>query len=294
MVRAGPHVDRDQRPEVHDRQAVGVDRALGLLGDEVVHHRQVAHGQQECHRVVPVPPLRHRIHGAGVERVGLEQPGRHGQVVDDVQHAHADDVGAVEPVGDIDVLDPALGDGAEEQPAVRHPDDRDQDVDRPFQLGVFLALGDAQRQGDHRADHGQLPAPEDEAGEPVRQQAYMAGALDHVQAGRKQHRAAEGEDHPVGVQRTQPAVAEPRRVEVERRPVQLGGDEHADRHAHDAPEHCRHHELVNHLVVVVAARSGSLGHAGSARPCHGIVMHSHEWTFICVSTYFPECKLSGT
>ncbi len=50
--------------------------------------------------------------------------------------------------GHVDVLDLALGDGAEEHHGIGHPDQRDQDVDRPLQLGVLLGGGVAQRQGD--------------------------------------------------------------------------------------------------------------------------------------------------
>ncbi len=42
VVRAGPDVQGDQRPEVDDGQAVGIDRTLGLLGHEVVHHAEEA------------------------------------------------------------------------------------------------------------------------------------------------------------------------------------------------------------------------------------------------------------
>ncbi len=249
VVRAGPHVDGDQRPEVHDRQAVGVDRASGLLRHEVVHHPEEAGGQEEAHRVVAVPPLHHRVDGAAVDRVGVQQAAGQGQAVDDVQQRHGDDVGAEEPVGHVDVLDRALGDGAEEQHGVGHPDHRDQHVDRPDQLGVFLALGQAQRQRHRRGHDDQLPAPEHERRQLVRDQPNVAGPLHHVQAGGEQGAAAEREDHRVGVQRAQPAVAQPGQVEIQGRPVQLRGDQHPHQHPHDAPDHGHHRELAHHLVV---------------------------------------------
>jgi hypothetical protein len=194
--------------------------------------------------------------------------GRDGQVVDDVQQRDGDDVGAVEPVGHVDVLDLALGDGAEEQHRVGHPDHRDQDVDRPFQLGVFLALGDAQRQRDGGGHDDQLPAPEHERGQLVRDQPHVAGALHHVQAGGEQRAAAEREDHRVGVQRAQAAVAQPRdALEIQGRPVQLGGDDHADQHAHDAPDHGHHRELAHHLVVVCPKHRCEAIALGEARVC---------------------------
>jgi hypothetical protein len=73
VVRACPHVDRDQRPEVHDRQAIRVDRPTRLLRHEVVHHAEEGCRQEKADGVVAVPPLHHRIDDAGVGRVALGQ-----------------------------------------------------------------------------------------------------------------------------------------------------------------------------------------------------------------------------
>ena len=75
VVRAGPDVDEDQRPEVDDAQAVGIDRPLGRLGQVVIHHAQERRGEEEAHRVVPVPPLHEGVLHAGIDRdPGLAQP----------------------------------------------------------------------------------------------------------------------------------------------------------------------------------------------------------------------------
>ena len=123
MMRAGPDIEEDQRPEVDDRQPVGIDRPLGLLGHEVVHHAEEAGGEEEADRVVAVPPLGQRILDAGEERVALraEERDRHRQIVDDVQHRDGDDEGEVEPVGDVDVRLVALGERAEEDRGDRPP-----------------------------------------------------------------------------------------------------------------------------------------------------------------------------
>ena len=81
------------------------------------------------------------------------------------------------------------------------------------------------------------------------EQPDLAGALDDVVRRREQRAAAEREDHRVRVQRPQPAVGQPRDVEVELGPQQLGGDDHADQHAHDAPDDRHDGELAHHLVV---------------------------------------------
>ena len=71
VVRTRPHVDGDERPEVHDGQAVRIDRSTRLLRHEVVHHPEEAGGQEKADRIVSVPPLHHRIDGAGVDGIGL-------------------------------------------------------------------------------------------------------------------------------------------------------------------------------------------------------------------------------
>ncbi len=250
VVRAGPDVHRDQRPEVDDGQAVGVDRTLGLLGHEVVHHAEEAGGEEEAHGVVPVPPLDHGVGGAGVQRVGLGEGHRQLEVVHHVEHGDGEDEPAEEPVAHIDVLDLALDQGAEEHHRVGDPDHRDQDIDRPLQLGVLLGRGVAQRQADGGQQDHQLPAPEGEGGEGVGEQSHLAGALHRVVAGGEQCATAEGENHRVGVQRAQAAEARPRQAEVQVGPYQLGGDQDTDGHADDAPDHGHDGELADHLVVI--------------------------------------------
>ncbi len=250
MVRTGPDVDGDQCPEVHDGQAIGVDRTASLLRHEVVHHPQEAGGQEEAHRVVAVPPLDHGVSGARVEGVGLGQGDRDFQVVDDVQNGHGQDEPAEEPVAHVDVLGAALHHGAEEHQGVGHPDNGDEQVDRPFQLGVFLRAGPAHRQADRGEHDHQLPTPEGEGREAIGHQAGLASTLDGVVRGREQRAATEGEDHRVGVQRAQAAKAGPGKVEIELRPGQLSGNENAEPHPDDSPDHRHDGELADHLVVV--------------------------------------------
>ncbi len=241
---------------MHDRQSVGIDRLADLLGHVVVHDAQEASGEKEADCVVAVPPLDHGIDRAGVDVICLEQIDRQRQIVDDMQQGDRDDERPEEPVGDVDVGDPADADGAEEQHRVGHPDHGDQQIDRPFQLGVFLALGQSGRQRHGSQYDHCLPTPEHEARQAIGDQSNVAGALDHIEAGREQRTAAEGEDHRIGVQRSQAAVAQPRDVEVERGPVKLRRDDDADQHADDAPDQGHHGELPDHFVVVRCCRLG--------------------------------------
>ncbi len=199
MVGAGPHVHGDQRPEMHDRQPVGVDRALRLHRHVVIHHAEEAGGQEKAHRVMAVPPLHHGVDGAAVGGIGFGQRHRDGGAVDDMQQRDGDDEGAVEPVGHVNMTGAPPGDGGEEHHRVGHPHHRQEDVDGPFQLGVFLGAGEAQRQSDRRQHDHRLVAPEHKGGQAGKGEPGFTGALHHVQRGADQRAAAEGEDHRIGV-----------------------------------------------------------------------------------------------
>ncbi|MPM57082.1 hypothetical protein SDC9_103900 [bioreactor metagenome] len=149
-----------------------------------------------------IPPLHHGVLHAGVGRVALHPAGRNGSTVDQVQHGHREDERTVEPVGHVDVLDLADADRAEEHDGIGHPDQRDQDVDGPLQLGIFLAGGVAQRQRDGCSQDDQLPAPECEGGKRCAEQTRLTGALDYVVARGEQAATTERENHRVGVQRS--------------------------------------------------------------------------------------------
>ena len=143
VVRTRPDIEKDQRPEMDDRQFVAIDRAARLFRHKVIHHAQKPGGQEETHRVVPVPPLRHRILHACKDLHRFRAPDRHGdgKVVDHMQHRHSDDEGQKEPVGDIDMALAPLQNRAKEHGEVSQPNDGQPDVDVPFRLGIFLGLG---------------------------------------------------------------------------------------------------------------------------------------------------------
>ncbi len=87
MMRAGPDIDEDQRPEVNDGKAVGKDRAVRRLGQIIIHQPEVGRGEEEGDGVVAVPPLHERILHAGVDRVAFPHRHRDFQAVDNVQTA---------------------------------------------------------------------------------------------------------------------------------------------------------------------------------------------------------------
>ena len=79
MVRTRPDIQEDQRPEMDDRQAVGVNRTPRLLGHEIVHHAQKARRQEEADRVMPIPPFDHGALYPPKDRIalGTEEGNRH-------------------------------------------------------------------------------------------------------------------------------------------------------------------------------------------------------------------------
>jgi 23S rRNA (cytosine1962-C5)-methyltransferase len=239
VVGPGPDVEEYERPEVNDRQAVRVYRPLHALRDEVVHDAEEAGGEEETDGVVAVPPLRHGILNAREQDVALraEHGHRQGQIVDDVQHRDGDDEGEVEPVRDVDVRLFAFPDRAEVDQQVRDPDDCQEKIGVPLGLRILLALRDAEQVAGAGHDDEDVVAPHDEPRRPAAGEARVARALHHVERGREQHVAAEGEDHRRRVQRAKPAEARPGHIEVQRRKGQLPSDHDADEKAGDAPEY---------------------------------------------------------
>ena len=80
-------------------------------------------------------------------------------------------------------------------------------------------------------------------------QGHMASALHGKVRGGKQCATAKGENHCIGMQRTQTPEVEIR-PEVKIRPNKLGSDDDTDQHAHNAPDNGHDGKLPHHLVIV--------------------------------------------
>ena len=250
VVRAGPDVDEDQAPEMNDREPVAEHRPVGGFGQEVIHQPEVRRGEEEGDGVMAIPPLDEGILHAGIDRVALESAGRHFQRVEDVQHGDGDRGGDVEPDGHVHVLFAALEDRAEQVDRERHPNDGDGDVDGPLQFGVFLAGGQAERQGDRRRNDDRLPPPEIEPAQGVAEHARLAEPLQRIINAAEHAVADEGEDHGVGVQRADAAEGGEGRVQVQLRPEQLAGGQQAGGGADQAPDRGGDGEGPDDVVVV--------------------------------------------
>jgi 23S rRNA (cytosine1962-C5)-methyltransferase len=128
--------------------------------------------------------------------------------------------------------------------------DRDQQIDGPLELGVFFGLSNTQWQRNCREYNDQLPSPESECSELVECQSHMTRSLHNVVRGREQCGTAKREYNGIGVQRPQAAVCQERQIEIELRPDQLRGDDYADKHADNAPDHDHDRKLAHYLVVI--------------------------------------------
>ena len=261
MVRAGPDVDENEGPEMHDRQPVAVHRAFRRLRQEVVHDAEDRRGEEERHGVVSVPPLDQRVLHAAEHRVAVQQAGRDREVVDDVEHRNGHDGRDVEPDRDVERGFAAAGERPEEVHREDDPDEHHHQVDGPDQLGVFLAAGETEREGDRGADDDELPAPEVQRGEEVTCEAGFDQPLGGVIDAGEHHVADEGEDDGVGVQRAQTAERQPRRGEVQLPEVELGRDEDAHQHPDRAPDDGGEEELADDAVVIFD-RDFLAGHGG--------------------------------
>ncbi len=250
VVGAGPDVDEDQGPEVDDRQLIGKDRAVSGLGQIVIHQAKIGGGQEESHGIMPVPPLDEGILYAGEQRVALPKGHRKFQVVADVKHRNGHPGGNVEPDGHIQVLLPPLQNGAEHVDPKGDPYQRDGNVDGPFQLGVLMRTGDAQRKRNGRRQNDGLPAPEVELVQKIAVHARFQKALQRVIDSHENSIAHKCEDRCIGVQRADAAKGGLRYSQVECRVYQLQGCDQAHKNAYRTENDRRIREFPDDGIVV--------------------------------------------
>ena len=250
VVRPGPDVDEDQRPEVHDRQAIGIHRPLRRLRHEIIHDAQNRRRQEEGHRVVAVPPLHQRVLHPGENPIAVQRARRNRQVVHDVEHRHRDDGRDVEPQRHVEARLVALGQRPEKVDGKDHPDHRHQDIDRPDQLRVLLAARQPQRQGHRRQHDDDLPAPEMQPAQEIARRRHLAQPLRRVVNPREHHVPDEREDRRVRVQRAQPPEGQEFQPGVQLPVPQLPGDEDPGQQADRPPDHGGPEEVADRFVLV--------------------------------------------
>ena len=159
-MRPSPYIDEDQTPKVHNGQAIRKYRSFRGFWQKVVHDSKERSGQKECDRVVAVPPLHERVLAAGINGVTAVPIRWHGEIVEDVQHGDGNDRGDIKPNRHIQVSLAAYGNGAKEIHREDNPNQDHCDVNWPFKLRVFLALGKSKRQADGGGHNDELPTPE--------------------------------------------------------------------------------------------------------------------------------------
>ena len=239
VVRTGPDVEKDQRPEVDDREPIAVHRALRPLRDEVVHNGEEAGGQEEADGVMSVPPLHHGVLDTGPDDVGLRREQRHRNrgVVAEMQDSDGEDEGEIEPIGDVNVRLGAPDDCSEEDQQVGDPDHGQPKVGVPFGLGIFLRLCDTEQIAGASDEDEEVVAEHDEPGCEVAGEPGAAGPLHHVERRRNQHVAAESEDDGRRVQRPDTTKRRPRQIEVQDREGKFQRRPEAHRESCDTPDH---------------------------------------------------------
>ena len=201
MVWPGPDVDKHQRPKVDHREPVGINRTVRRFRHKIIHNAQNRSGQEECHGIVPIPPLHERVLHSAKQRITVEQTRRDGDVVNDVEHRHRDDRRDVEPDPDVERGLTTTRQRPKKVHRENHPDQRDRNIDWPDQLGVFLAAGKSERKRDGGRDDNRLPAPKMELGKKIACEPRLHQALRRIVDAGEHHIAHKGKDHGVGVQR---------------------------------------------------------------------------------------------
>ncbi len=246
VVRSGPDIQEDQRPEVYDRQAIGIDRAARLFGHEIIHHPQKACCQEKPDRIVTIPPLGQGILNPGKGGIAFRSHERdwYRQVVHNMQHRHGDNERQIEPVGDIDMGFTPGHDCPQENHQIRDPDNCQQQIDIPFRFGIFARLGNPDDIAGRRQDDKKLITPEHEPGEVAPKQLLPRRALDHPETGADQGIPTKGKNHCRRVQGAQPPKIQIG-FNIQVRPSQLGGDHNTNQKTNNAPEQCRNDTIAD-------------------------------------------------
>ena len=159
-MRPRPDVDEYERPKVNNAQAVAVNRALRRFRQKVIHDAEDRRREEERDGVMPVPPLHKRILNAAEDRIAVCPTCRDREMIDDVEHRHGDDRRDVKPDRHVEARLVAASERPEEVDREDHPDERDGDINRPDQFGVFLPACQPEWERDCSRDNDELPAPE--------------------------------------------------------------------------------------------------------------------------------------
>ena len=146
MVRPGPDINENQGPEVQNGELVGIHGPVSHLRQKIIHHAQVGCSQEKRHRIVAIPPLHQGVLHPGIKRVAFEETHGNRHRVDDVQHGHRHERSDVKPDSDVEVPLAPFDDRTEHIDPKHHPDQRDGNVNRPFEFGVFFGGRNAEWQ----------------------------------------------------------------------------------------------------------------------------------------------------
>ncbi len=159
MMGTCPDIDKDERPEMDDRKAIAVDRAIRGFGKIVIHQSEKRRGKKEGDSVMAVPPLNQRILNASINRIAFQKADRNFNRIHDVKNRDGDNRGDVEPNGNIEMTFTTTKNSSEKIDGKDDPDDGNRNIDRPFKLGIFFSHRISERKSKRGRNDDQLPSP---------------------------------------------------------------------------------------------------------------------------------------
>ena len=116
-----------------------------------------------------------------------------------MKHRHGNESGNVKPNGHVHVPLPPFEYGTHHVDAKHHPNERDGNVNGPFQLGILLRGSHAQGQGNGCGHNDELPAPEVNPTEHITKHARFEQPLHGVIDPGKHRIAHKGKNDGIGV-----------------------------------------------------------------------------------------------
>jgi hypothetical protein len=147
------------------------------------------------------------------------------------------------------VLLSALDNGHDDVDGKRHPEDDHHHIDGPFHLVVFLAGGEAEKQGHRRGNDGGIEEPELKSRQFGAPELCFAEPLNDVEESGEDNADPPSVDACVGVDRAQAPKGQVGR-EIEPGFHHLEGDDHPDQDSDQSPENAPVDEASHNGVIV--------------------------------------------
>ena len=194
---------------------MAVEGRIGDPGDEIVETGQQHGREPQPEEIVRIPPVEHAVRHARLQcaahAVAPNRARPPDDVADDVVRAQPERGRQRPPRGHVERAHPAVEHGHDDVDDVAGPQDDQENVQRPDELGIFPPLGAADDDGEDAQQEPEIPAPGGPDGQPFAPDGAQPGeAWNHVEEGAPVHHGEPGEDDAVDMQRTDAAEDQPR------------------------------------------------------------------------------------